>query len=187
VNDFWLEFDSATDDPACWSWPVPDLGELDEYGQRRALRRWQERRCAICEDDDYKLVRDHDHVTNLVRGWLCPSCNHAESRVFDDATTNVYAKWRACPATAVLGVRFEYRSEFSQPTPYRELFTGYTYLPEWTPDPNGWPHAFTCDVPPAVTPDWELEFRCGHPHPRMPNPERAAAKAIDAALGSVSG
>ena len=43
----------------------------DEYQE---LCRYQEGRCAIC-DTNRKLVVDHDHVTNKVRGLLCRYCN----------------------------------------------------------------------------------------------------------------
>ena len=40
----------------------------------------QKGKCAICqvpqEDCTKKFAVDHDHVTNLVRGLLCYSCNH---------------------------------------------------------------------------------------------------------------
>lgn len=35
-------------------------------------------RCAVCADET-ELLLDHDHWTGLVRGFLCPRCNSAES------------------------------------------------------------------------------------------------------------
>ena len=42
----------------------------------------QNGKCAICQDDKplggkNGLYIDHDHITNKVRGLLCPSCNSA--------------------------------------------------------------------------------------------------------------
>lgn len=31
--------------------------------------------CAICSDDSKKLVVDHCHKTNIIRGLLCTPCN----------------------------------------------------------------------------------------------------------------
>ena len=35
----------------------------------------QDERCLICNIQSEKLVIDHDHITNKVRGMLCATCN----------------------------------------------------------------------------------------------------------------
>lgn len=42
--------------------------------------------CDICFQTD-GLVIDHDHSTGLIRGALCPSCNHVLGRVRDNENT----------------------------------------------------------------------------------------------------
>ena len=51
----------------------------------RWLRRKQRNACAICEQSGTRvaLVVDHDHVTNVVRGLLCNSCN-SRIAILDD-------------------------------------------------------------------------------------------------------
>jgi hypothetical protein len=40
--------------------------------------------CAVCSELKPKLWVDHDHVTNVVRGLLCPGCNTALGAFKDD-------------------------------------------------------------------------------------------------------
>lgn len=85
--------------PACWSWPVvsPDAVDLPEdyvgleigLGMREllAFKQFHAGRCALCGQAPSKLVRDHCHASNLLRGLLCTSCNRLEGSrdgVFDD-------------------------------------------------------------------------------------------------------
>ena len=42
------------------------------------MRAWQDGRCALCGFRDGPLVEDHCHMTGLVRGYLCRSCNTTE-------------------------------------------------------------------------------------------------------------
>lgn len=55
---------------------------------------WVERfgnACNICgapEPDDRRLDRDHDHVTGIARGLLCPFCN----RALDSRVTQSYSR-----------------------------------------------------------------------------------------------
>ena len=62
--------------------------------QYQALRREQEKRCAICgaeeQTDGKRLSVDHDHASNKVRGLLCAKCNHAIG-LFDDDPNRIEA------------------------------------------------------------------------------------------------
>jgi hypothetical protein len=86
--------------PACWTWTQPteeSLRRVTEQLGREARRRgpesdfpdaesarwalmakWQRDRCSICGHKPRKLLYDHDHWTNLFRGFLCTSCNTSE-------------------------------------------------------------------------------------------------------------
>lgn len=57
---------------AVWkTWDLPAAGvDLDE---------WQNFRCAWCGYDKERLVKDHCHMTGLVRGLLCRGCNTREA------------------------------------------------------------------------------------------------------------
>lgn len=57
--------------PACAEWIVPVSPVEDIWD-------WQEGRCAFCGWDGDRLVRDHDHDTDLIRGLLCGPCNTYE-------------------------------------------------------------------------------------------------------------
>lgn len=54
------------------SWPAPAVG-ADMFD-------WQNDRCAVCGKSNVtrRLVLDHCHLTGLVRGYLCSSCNSQE-------------------------------------------------------------------------------------------------------------
>lgn len=43
--------------------------------------------CAICKSECKKLHVDHCHVTNRVRGLLCPQCNTGLGKLGDTSTT----------------------------------------------------------------------------------------------------
>ena len=45
---------------------------LDDFGR---IAKEQGHRCAICREHVLKLVVDHEHATNVVRGLLCANCN----------------------------------------------------------------------------------------------------------------
>lgn len=120
----------ATQDPACWSWPVPSIlpapGVPEGVGSRTAARllasyedpetrqgvqleNWQARRCAICGRSSSGLVEDHDHQSGLVRGWLCHGCNVQEGAwCWQSRTDTTFAKYRLRPPTAVLGMKLRY-------------------------------------------------------------------------------
>lgn len=115
---------SQRTEPVCWSWPVPaDLAEQTEtthaaYWHRLddddraelAVAEWQDARCAICESRG-RLVADHDHVTGMVRGLLCHSCNVREG--CDRNGSPLFAAYRERPPAAILGVRARYYSPFT--------------------------------------------------------------------------
>ena len=54
--------------------------------EHKALSEEQNHQCAICKADT-KLVVDHSHTTNKVRGLLCSSCNHGLGNFKDDIST----------------------------------------------------------------------------------------------------
>lgn len=122
--------------PACWRWPVPvdpladarvaALADADALGYHAvyseesaasdALTIWHADRCAVCEISRVPLVDDHDHITGLVRGRLCHSCNTREG-VGDDPVFDLY---RRLPPAAILGVQVRYYSPvtgYARPEP----------------------------------------------------------------------
>jgi len=70
--------------PACWSWPVTagDLGQAQAAANPHMawvlLSRWQQARCGICGREPEPM--DADHVTRLVRGYVCRLCNVREAK-----------------------------------------------------------------------------------------------------------
>lgn len=110
----------ADRDPACWSWlapPAHSLGdpadlddeELAQYEDAAwdLLADWQSDRCGVC--GGRSAVLDHDHVTGLVRGWLCRGCNIREGK----SSTGRLDKYRQRPPAAILGVRMRYYDPFT--------------------------------------------------------------------------
>lgn len=120
-------------DPACWGWATPnDLGswtypqgtDIDQRlsddvvaiimgdPESRAaaiLEHWQNGRCAICGHRS-GLVEDHDHVTGLVRGYLCRGCNTQEGIHRGD--DNLFGRYRHRHPTLMLGLRIRYWDPF---------------------------------------------------------------------------
>lgn len=43
--------------------------------------------CPICLRDKQHLFRDHCHKTELVRGWICQSCNFVLGHAYDNKET----------------------------------------------------------------------------------------------------
>ena len=125
-------------DPACWSWSRFAWPRgLDQVKQMRVLRGWHATRCGICAVES-ELVVDHDHGSGWVRGLLCESCNQREGRA--RGADDVFARWRACPPAAMLGLRVVYESShrgIALPMPHKQ--TGPLYLPEWAPQHQEWP------------------------------------------------
>jgi hypothetical protein len=84
------------DRPACWSW-IPPESDCLTIGD---LYDWQQSRCAICGILMEHPQLDHDHNTQLARGWLCPSCNTREAREDHPAIVG----YRALPPAAIVGL-----------------------------------------------------------------------------------
>lgn len=85
--------------PACWSWPIPVA--LDLTDPRGALRAWHAGRCGACGRSDVtRLVEDHDHATQLTRGYLCDPCNVREGL----HANGVFDLYRQRPPVALLGL-----------------------------------------------------------------------------------
>ncbi|MFD9517676.1 endonuclease domain-containing protein [Streptomyces sp. NPDC059979] len=126
------------EEPVCWAWPstaptfeeaTPGFTEatrrrVEETEQGRAvsvLEHWHGGRCAICGARHAVLVEDHDHVTGLVRGYLCRSCNTREG--LDRAPLSAFARYREQHPASILGltVRYvdPYTGEEAQPLPAR--------------------------------------------------------------------
>lgn len=128
-------------DPACWGWPPFNFGrELDPDKAMRAFYAWHKGRCGICGQVPGRLVVDHDHNSALVRGLCCDSCNTREG--VEKAPQNVFARWRAVPSAALLGIEVVYANPttgLSEPMPFK--VTGPAYLPEWAPAHHQWPPA----------------------------------------------
>jgi hypothetical protein len=114
--------------PACWDWPVEDshrtrTADDDGWGM---LVEWQAGRCAICGGRSQFL--DHDHLTGLIRGWLCPSCNTQEGFAPNTPGTT-FAMYRERNPATMLGVTIVYYSPFTgwaEPAdPNRGQFDGH--------------------------------------------------------------
>ena len=88
--------------PACWSWPIPTLRDVADATVVQIVE-FQAGRCGMCARQMARLLVDHDHWSNLVRGFLCHSCNPSEGG--DHAAFDAYR--RRHPA-AMLGCRIEY-------------------------------------------------------------------------------
>lgn len=41
--------------------------------------------CELCNEDKFKIVFDHCHVTNIFRGWICDRCNKVLGLVYDSS------------------------------------------------------------------------------------------------------
>lgn len=165
-------------DPACWAWQPFNFGRrLTPEKSLRALYAWHKGCCGICGEVPRLLVVDHDHQTSLARGLLCDDCNKAEGTARDK--DDVFARWRAVPATAILGLVFVYVSTHkgvADPMPFK--VTGPVYLPEWAPDHMPWPP----DEALTVTPKPTLGGRPRRP-PEKPAQDIELATALLARLG----
>lgn len=69
---------------------------------RAELHRIQSGKCALCPAIS-RLEVDHDHLTGLVRGLLCKSCNVREGVVRWSRASAEMKAYRANPPAAALG------------------------------------------------------------------------------------
>jgi hypothetical protein len=146
-------------DPLCCNWSTPAMIDDDPSDQ---LADFHSGRCGICGSLRASKL-DHDHRSGLVRGWLCRSCNLKEGHA--DEPADVFARWRAVPSAAMLGVLIPYRSGFAGTAGFDETkWFGFLHLPDHAPDPHGWPYAVTCSVPAVVETDGSLTLPCEHDH-----------------------
>lgn len=95
--------------PVCHLWQVPTGPVPSHLTATKALSHWQAGECAICGAPD-RLVIDHDHLTDLVRGLLCHSCNVGEG--LSDAP--VFVAYRADHPARMLAVTQEYGSPWAE-------------------------------------------------------------------------
>jgi hypothetical protein len=72
---------------------------------------WQDGRCAICGSRDMRLCEDHDHISGLVRGLLCHSCNTREG--MNGGEDNPFGRYRLRPPTLILGLEIRYWDPFT--------------------------------------------------------------------------
>jgi ribosomal protein S14 len=110
--------------PACWRWKLPDAvffdrlrrkltaespryaAKLDEQDWRwQLMAAWQRDRCAIC-GRRRELIRDHDHETGLIRGFLCRQCNTQEG-------AGHHPEYGAIHPALICGVREMYTSSWA--------------------------------------------------------------------------
>jgi hypothetical protein len=79
------------------------------------LADWQGNMCAVC-GHKRKLIKEHDHDTDLIRGLVCPSCNARESysknyssaiEDFPDSDLTI-RRYLRMPPTRMLGLMVHY-------------------------------------------------------------------------------
>lgn len=95
-------------EPACWSWAPVTPKDAEDRTLTATLHAWHAGHCAVCGLPGGRLVKDHDHDTGLVRGFLCRSCNGQEPH--DDG---LFRKYRERPPAKILGVELRYFDPFN--------------------------------------------------------------------------
>ncbi len=107
------------DYPACWSWRLPAGRQVERIrrryqnlaGDRDCFRwllmvEWQGDRCAICGHAmGARFRRDHDHVSGLFRGFLCPGCNTSEGVA---PSVPRYVNYRLRNPAVIFNVKYRY-------------------------------------------------------------------------------
>lgn len=89
--------------PACANWPTPNDNHREWVWDDDPMYSWQDRRCGFCgwRCLNERLVRDHDHQTGLIRGYLCAGCNVHEAFSYSAA----WQMWRdGCNPASILGI-----------------------------------------------------------------------------------
>jgi hypothetical protein len=95
--------------PAFLEWAIPTSDWITPEWSN-PLVSWQQGRCAICGTRGEPLVEDHDHVTGLIRGLICRSCNNRER----SSTHPAFAMWRSgCTPATLLGYKEVYIDPFT--------------------------------------------------------------------------
>jgi len=146
-------------EPACWSWPAPAAGTGSGTGTLSPgtdglefLANWQDGRCAICGSSPKALVTDHDHLTGLVRGLLCQSCNTAEGYA-GECSKGMIASYRRRHPAMILGLAVPYVD------PWTGQATGHRTegFDPWQDTPPG--HCWRCYAGPSQPCDCLPAFR----------------------------
>lgn len=120
---------TATDYPACWTWPLPD----EPVATLEAAYEWQDDRCAVCGSTKRRMVEDHDHETSWCRGKLCRSCNALEGHAGLDSLR--FERYRLVNPASIFGVEEAYVDMFGR---------------EAKPDPWPTPEEFIASLPASV-------------------------------------
>lgn len=103
---------AGADYPACWTWPFAAvrMHASTLRGNKEALwvlfRDWHQNRCAICGGSPAaELLRDHGHISGLIRGLLCRRCNVLEGK----GQSPVVLAYRKLNSALLLGIELEYK------------------------------------------------------------------------------
>lgn len=98
------------DTPACWAWPASQCKDIFD------LAEWHDGRCGVCNSyEGVSLVLDHDHATNLVRGFLCYGCNLREGHAVSRERYPVYVRWSRRPSATLVNLEVPYVCTLSVP------------------------------------------------------------------------
>lgn len=127
--------------PACWTWVVTPAylaaaSTCPESHAHLLLWNWQRGMCGVCArhaDVGRPLVRDHDHVSGLIRGLLCQRCNVGEGHTASGLKRpiEVFDRYRERYPAAMLALRARHvytSGPFGSPLPGR--FVSSVPLPQ---------------------------------------------------------
>lgn len=179
----WTPRPPAPDEPACWSWPIPDVVpliermpglsaaaiEMIDEGRGGGNPRWGDfhaGRCAICAIDWQNLVDDHCHDTGQIRGLLCRSCNTCEG-----VTVGlIYDRYRMWHPAAILD--------------HHQPYTGFGWIDGWSRYEHGRDVDELGERPPTPWPAWQGDVpapRSARQRERTITPEEKAQNPMRAA------